>query len=459
MKVNEISITKIITLTSILSLCCVSGFTMTVEDNASEISYADFYKALEDQNDDDAVSIGSQLFIRLETKYNSDSGFQALKSKLATAEFLTKRMLEQLRKATQKSISTIGDELFGKSNKNRKDTFSLAPAKAFYDTTAKIFVQSVRIDNLETEEKKFLAKFYDLRLRLLVGSIAKGGQALVISDPSFRNTHHYVLVLPLLHAPKSKSVNMDVLPNWMRKPHELKIFSDVCLLHYELPFQAMMFAMKSAQLQDKKFSQAAFYRNASTKAAKELPHIAVDCLQKAINSLDAEKVDEKVTLMFDIVQIWVDSGKYSLAAGEAKNISESFTQHPKTGKAIWLYYYALSRANNSDSILIDIDSAINNSRCKAYRTKLMYVKWWALRRQRDRIAEVAALEHKLLEEFGDNPMVAPILLSRATDSMAKQDYSNALQLLKQLQEKFPTTKTGQQAQKIIDKLKAMGKQK
>ena len=458
MKVNEISIVKSITFTFILSLCFVFGISMAAEDNATEVSYVDFYKALDGQIDKESISIGSQLFTRLDTKYNSDSGFQALKSKLAAAEFLTKRMLEQLRRAAQKSMSTLGDELFGKSSNKRKDTFSLAPAKAFYDTTAKIFVQPVRIGSLEAEERKFLAKFYDLKLRLLVGSIARGGQSLVISDPSFKNTHHYVLVLPLLHAPKSTSVNMDVLPNWMCKPQELEVFSDVCLLHFELPFQAMMFAMKSAQIQDKDFSEAAFYKKASTKAAKNLPHVAVDCLQKAIASLDTEEIDEKVALMFDTVQIWLDSKKYSLAAGEAKNLSESFTQHPETGKAIWLYYYALSRSNNSDSILLDIDSAINNSSCKPYRTKLMYIKWWALRRQRDRIAEVAALEHKLLEEFGDNPMVAPILLSRATDCLAKQDYSGALQLLNQLQEKFPSTKAGAQAQKMIGKLKAMGKQ-
>jgi outer membrane protein assembly factor BamD (BamD/ComL family) len=50
-------------------------------------------------------------------------------------------------------------------------------------------------------------------------------------------------------------------------------------------------------------------------------------------------------------------------------------------------------------------------------------------------------------------MVAPILLSRATDSLASQNYNGAYESLTQLVEKFPSTNAAAQAKRMLDKLK------
>ena len=123
--------------------------------------------------------------------------------------------------------------------------------------------------------------------------------------------------------------------------------------------------------------------------------------------------------------------------------------------AIWLHFYALSRANNAKTILANIDTAIAEPRCSAYRSRLMYMKWWALRREKGQEAQIAALEHKLITDYGNDVMVAPIMLSRATDLLAGQDYVGAFALLNQIQEKFPFTTASAQAKKMAKKLKAM----
>jgi hypothetical protein len=226
-------------------------------------------------------------------------------------------------------------------------------------------------------------------------------------------------------------------------------------LHYGFAFHAQAFARQAAELDGKDFSQEAFYRSAAKKCGKELARVAVDCLKRAIDSISEEKTDERIALQFDIVQVWLDSENFTLAAGEAKTIADKFGDHKKAGNAIWLHFYALSRTNNADTILANVDAAIADPRCTEYRAKLMYMKWWALRRQKDKTAPIAALEHQLITEYGNDEMVAPIMLSRATDLLAGQDYAGAFALLAQVQEKFPSSAAAGQAKKMAEKLKAM----
>jgi hypothetical protein len=421
--------------------------------DSKDTNFTDFYQALETGTDEQAAQMGQKIFERIERKYRADTGFKALKSKMMAADFLADQMITQLKKATSRQMSAIAGELFeDKTEGKKRDSLSVAPAKNFYGTLLEIFSKPVSIGQLEDEEKKFLVSFYDLKLRILTSEIAKAGQALAIAEPSFKGVYDYVLVLPLLHASETSPVSVDVLPKWMRQSSQLEIFSDSCLLHYNFAYHAQSFARAAAELEKKDFSEENFYRSASKKCAKQFPRVAVDCLKRVIGSMDQEKTDERIALQFDIVQIWQDSDSFTLAASEAKSIADNFPGHKRSGDAIWLYFYALSRANNVETILANIDTAISDPRCSGYKAKLMYVKWWALRRQKDQTAQIAALEHQLMTDYGNNEMIAPIMLSRATDLLAGQDYAGALALLNQIQEKFPSTQAAQQAKKIAEKL-------
>jgi len=437
--------------TSGICLYAASGSEM----NAEAADFAAFGKALKASKDSEAIRLGGLTFSRLEKKYRTDAGFGALKSRLTAAEFLSGAMGAQLKKATVRGVLAAADELFDNKSKSKKEySLLVAPGRSFYETSVKLFSKPVRIENLVNDEKTFLADYYALKLRILTSKIAKAGQALAIAEASFSGTHDYVLVLPLLHASDAKAVNIDVFPGWMRQPAQLDVFSDSCLLHYGFCFQAMVLARESAQIQQKSFSELRFYTLAARKCGRGHPHIAVDCLNRAVNYVPKQQPDLIVSLQFEIVQLWLDTGNYTLAAGQARKISDSYPKHKDSGKALWLYYYALSRSNNTSQILTDIDEALADKRCEPYKAKLMYMKWWALRRRRNETARIAALEYELLKKYGDNPMTASVLLSQGTDLLAGRDYNGAYELLTRLLEKFPLTEAADQAKEMIAKLKA-----
>ena len=81
----------------------------------------------------------------------------------------------------------------------------------------------------------------------------------------------------------------------------------------------------------------------------------------------------------------------------------------------------------------------------------MYLKWWSLRRQRKDDVRIGVIEHDLIKRFPKNPLVAPVLLSRATDHLGRQEYAAAQQTLEQLIQQFPQSKAAIQAKKMMVK--------
>ncbi|MHC4478307.1 MAG: tetratricopeptide repeat protein [Planctomycetota bacterium] len=444
----------------VLSLVCVGGPCCFQAFGAGEpitegIDFSAFQEALDAADDQQATSVGNSIFERLEKRHRGDAGFGAFKSKLVAAEFLARKMGSQLNAATKRQTLSLVDELFDEAEANQRTFQSFVPAKNLHETSKRLFSKSLKIANLTDQEKTFLAKYYDLRLRMLTSAIARAGQALAIAEPSFKGTHDYVLVLPLLHASETRPISTDVLPRWMKQPEQMSIFSDSCLMHFGSALHAMQVARQSARIQNATFSEIESYKSAAQKCAKSHPHVSVDCLRRALEYVPDNDANTIVDLQFQILEIWLDSQNYALAAGRARTIFEDYPSHNRAAKAIWQYHYALSRDNNTDEILAHIDQALANSRCEQYRPKLMFVKWWALRRKRNETARAAALEYELLKQYGDDPMVAPILLSQATDLLTSQDYGPARESLAKLIAKFPTTKAAGQAEKMLARLESV----
>ncbi|MHC4864190.1 MAG: tetratricopeptide repeat protein [Planctomycetota bacterium] len=424
------------------------------EMDGKSVDFVAFRKAVEASDDPKAISIGDSILKRLEQKYRNDAGFVDYKSKLNTAEFLASQMEAWLRKATRKQTLSLAPGLLDKTEKDDNEiNLATAPAKTFSETSVKLFSKPIQIAGLEDKEKAFLARYYDLKLRLLTSAIAQAGRALTVTDPDFDGTHDYVLVLPLLHALDEKPLNIDVLPRWMQHPSELSMFSDSCLLHFGLPFRAMTLAKESAHLQNKRFSVLDFYKAAARKCWQSRPHVAADCLHRAINQIREDDQDTIVGLQFELVQLWMDSQNYSLAAGHARKIFETAPDHEQAGEAIWLYLYCLSQCRDTDTILAHVDWALSDKRCRAYESRLMYIKWFALRSKGKDPVRLMAVEHKLMKRYGNDPMVAPVLLFQGTRLMAGGDYESAREPLARLVEKFPSTKAAVQAKRILERLK------
>ena len=302
-----------------------------------------FWEAINASNDKQAMLTGDSVFNSLDEKYGGSKNFVALKSRLRMTQMLAARLTNELQSATKKTLQSTALELFEGGKKSNNIT--VTPAMHYYKSAKQMFAKPIGINDFSTEEKKFLATYYDLKLRSGISSIAKSGKALAVAEPKFKGTYNYILILPLLHLSDKRPINIEVLPKWIQKPNQLDAISGSCLLHYGLPLHAMMLAKQSADLQGNHFSSVEFYKDAAVKCkAASHVNVAVECLQRALLSgLPNHEADVVVDLKFEIVQLWIDSKNYSLAAGSAKEIFKDHPDHSNAGRAIWMYYYSLRK--------------------------------------------------------------------------------------------------------------------
>lgn len=420
-------------------------------------SYASYEQALTAGDEDTALTIGNEIFQELAQNHRASVDFNTYRSKLMAAQYLARQMVDYLKAATEQQIRTMAGRLFSEFEQTT-EPIMLPPAKQFYETSRQMFERPIHISSFTTTERAFLASYYHLKLKNYISLIAQAGQALAIAEPQFENTHHYALVLPLLHTREEEPVDTSVLPSWMQTPEQLQVLADICLLHFDMPLQAMILARRVAEINGTDFVAFDYYCDMAQRCGTPKANTAVACLERAIAELDNADPNTTQSLLFEIAQLWWDSGNYALAAGQAREIFTSFPQGSDYGQAVQLYYYALSRNNNVEAILADIDTAIHDERCVAQRPKLMYIKWWALRRQRRQDVRIAALEHDILRDYSDHEMVAPIILTRATDMLARQDYAGAQQCLTELVDRFPESRAAQQANRILERLQTISSQ-
>ncbi len=306
-------------------------------------------------------------FVEIAEKYKTDSGFRAYVSRLKVAQFLAKQMIGQLEDAKQVKLR---EAIFldGKSK-----PLSIAPAVDYFESCESVFRRPIAMGDLNSEEKDFLVKYYNWKLRGFCGQIASAGQGLSIAEPGFKNTYDYVLVLPLLHCFGSGELNVEQLPKWLLGREFMGELSDRVLLHFGNSYQAMVLGRERAVRAGKEFSESSFYVGAAKKCGVKKIYAAVDCLNRAIAV--SGNVDEKVRLGFEINSLWSRSRNYELAAGAARQIAEKYPEHKDAGRAIWQKHFCLSKCNQSEAILKDIDADLADERCKEFRTRMLYTKW------------------------------------------------------------------------------------
>lgn len=432
---------------------CFCSLCFSEPPNISSADDIDLFIKVLDQtphNSEQIFEFGNRNFTYLSKKYSLSPGFINLKSRLQSASFLASKMQSQLGKSMNKRLLEVIDD----QKQKKTNSLVVAPAKSFYDSSINLFSKPINIDDLGENEKTFLRRYYNLILRKHIENISFAGLGYAFAEPSFKGTYNYVLVLPLLHTPNSKAINLEVLPLSMKTPQLLNQLADSALLHFGRIIAAMSLARNAAAISNRAFNEIDYYIESAHNCPPDKANIAVDCLNLAIKAASASEPDRVVELNIQIIDTWQKSKNHALAAGHARDTYEKFPDHPKTAYIIWLYYYSLSLARQSDVILADIDNHIDNPICSQYRAKLMYTKWWAMRLARNDSPGLQALEYQLLKDYSDSSIITPVMLSRATDMIAQQNYNQAYVLLNELMENFPDTKSADQAKKILERLKA-----
>ncbi len=160
-------------------------------------------------------------------------------------------------------------------------------------------------------------------------------------------------------------------------------------------------------------------------------------------------------LRLKIAECYARCGDYATAIQTCRQIADDLPNTPFYGKTMATYFGYLAREANADQIVKETESTLRDVRCKSYLPQILYLRWWALCKV-DRRDEAVRIAQRLIEQYSDNPCVTPVLLERATDALARQQYDLCHELLTKLTKDFPDTESAKRAEKILSRFKSSG---
>jgi tetratricopeptide (TPR) repeat protein len=324
----------------------------------------------------------------------------------------------------------------------------LPPAREAYWTRLKLFAAARVSRGLSAEQVAFLDRYYDLHMQDAI--LAIGRQVLVV-HPDSSERLCYALVLPLLYLQGREDAWDQETPLFdLFTPQMLGVLSRFALLQAERPGAALAVARCQAGRNNREFSPTQWASDAVDACTlNQRPDLA----EQLVDLVSAGTEDQGAVagLRLKVADSYARCGEYRQAAQACERICAELPTTRWYGRIMVAYLGYLARDGKVEPVIAITESVLQDIRCQPYLAQVLYLRWWALRKS-DRMEEAAALAQQLLEHYTDNPAVAPVLLERATDALARQKYDQCRELLTRLTREFPGTESARRAEDILTRL-------
>ena len=412
--------------------------------------YARFIQMADDGKRAQALELGHSLFKVLFEQKSENTTLVRLTQRLNVAEHLCALVMSGVRSSQPKLLEeTPGMEDLGipSSVHDAKATrASLLPsAQELYWVHLSVFSDELAMNDLPVQQATFLGRYYDLQMQ---DSTMKIGRQIIVADPNSSENACYAIVLPLLFL-FGRDNAWDQTESFLTLflPNQLDVMWRFSLLRVERPQASTQIARYQAKMTGKDFFPVVWALDAADVCiADHRPDLAQKLLQIAIdNTKERNSIAE---LRLKIAEGYARCGDYTTAARICRQITDDLPDAPFYGRILATYFGYLAREANTEQIVTETESALGDIRCKSYLPQILYLRWWALCKV-DRQDEAVRIAQRLMEQYSSNPCIAPVLLERATDALARQQYDQCRGLLTKLAENFPGTESAKRAEEIL----------
>ena len=410
--------------------------------------YLEFEKLIQNRQDAKALEIGADLLGGLFAKYPENIGLDDLQKRLGVASELVKLITQEFKSRQREMlINIVGYDIPPRlslvEKHDHEDTYLLPTAQLLYWTNLGFFSSEFNIKGMAVAEKEFLQKYYDIRMQTLIEKIIRVIAQEIIANPESSDLYPYGIVLPLLYIPENnlRWENVDYLFEMMGSTSP-DVWTEFCLLKVGRPKTAIAMAKCNAKSKDKCFHLVNWCLAASDMCVENhRPDAAEKLLRIATKNISNEK--QIVELRLKIAENFSKCNDSAKAAKECKQISNDFPDTSLYGRVMISYFGYLAKQSEAERVLLELDSALETSKCQRYFPQLLYLKWWALYKTNQRNLS-DKIGKQLTENYQNNSCIAPVLLDQAINALPRS------KLVRQLGENFPQTNSGKYAQIMLE---------
>jgi tetratricopeptide (TPR) repeat protein len=419
--------------------------------------YERFMRMADDDKRAKALELGDSLFKDLPRQKQENPALTLLTQRLSVAEQICSLVIGRFRSSQPKLLEGIpGMDDLGLPPPVHTDKAIPAslppPAQDLYWTHLGAFAGELALEDLPTQQAMVLGRYYDLQMK---DSIMKIGRQVLLTDPNSSESACYAIVLPLVYL-CGRDNAWSQMESFLAlfSPNQLDVMWRFSLLQAERPQASARIARHQAKMTGEDFSLAAWAINAADACvANHRPDLAHNSLHVAID--DTSDRSKTAELRLKITEAYARCGDYALAARTCRQIADDLPDAPSYGKTMATYFGYLAREAEADQIVAETEPALRDVRCKPYTPQILYLRWWALCKV-NRQDEAVRVARRLMEQYPGNPCVAPVLLERATDALARQQYDQCCELLTKLTEDFPGTESAKRAEEMLARFRDSG---
>jgi hypothetical protein len=401
----------------------------------------------------EALQLGESLFHALRQEQPDDPALALLADRLEVARQISARLISRtsLRQPALLEQMPGLDELGLPAAPPRETAAEalLPPAQNLYWTHLRAFTAEPNDANLAPPQRTFCAQYYRWRMQDFIMEI---GRQIMVTHPDSLEHVQYALVLPLLYlyGEDQRWEEMEPLLA-LTAPDMLDALAKFALLEIERPEAALALARCEARARGREFSAVPWATaTADLCAAHHRPDLAEKLLSVMIAA--TQDLESAAELRWKIAESYARCGDYGMGAQLCAQILAELPNTSQYGRILVAYLGYLAREDKAGDVVAATEPVQQDPRCKPCLAQILYLRWWALRKV-DRLDDAAAIGQLLIEQYSNNPATAPVLLERATDALARQEYNTCRELLTRLAESFPGTKSAERAVDILARLK------
>ena len=440
----------------LFSLSLIIPWTGRCSAGGVAATYDDFMRLAADSEKAEAINVGDRLFKVIVVEKPDNAALALLAKRLETAQRIGAVPARGAGSSQAKLLEGIAglDDLGltpPATPKEKEESALLLPsARQMYWSHIRVFTGELTLDSLPAQQATFLRRYYELRMQ---DSIMKIARQVIVGDPNSPQNASCAVVLPLLYLNGKDNAWDEMKPLLaLFSSNQLDILSKFSLLEAERPQAAMAISQRAAQAEGREFSMRTWaLAAADTCVANHRPDLAEKALYTAMGGVKDK--GEVAELRVKMAEGYAQCSDYATAAQKCRQITTDFPDTPLFGKIMAIYFGYLAREGKAEQVAAETESALQDARCKPYLAQILYLRWWALCKN-NRQEEAARLAQQLIDQYANNSCVAPVMLERATDALARQDYEKCRELLARLTKDFPGTESAKRAQDILVRMEA-----
>jgi hypothetical protein len=418
--------------------------------------YQVFAELLESGQTAKAMELGRALFEDVVSRHAEHKGLRQVEDSLKSASEISElivRYLERKQQGTFVDIAESGvapDAALAPGG-DQVEHFPPSAEQLYWDNV-EVFRGEPDLGGISVRDARFVRQYRALKMDSHIEHVSKLTAHVLICRFGSSSLWQYSLVLSLfwLGECDERWASFDVLFG-LADTAGLDAMVEFCLLRAERPETAKAIAKYKARSKAKTFSLVDWSVEAGSKCVEQgRADLAERLLRAAIRSIcDESKIIE---LRLRIAGGHSRCHDHARAAQVCAKTAKEYPDSVFYGRLMHDYFSYLARQSQAEQILVNIDSELAKPACRGYLAELLYLKWWSLRKT-GQSGKAGAIGERLIEQYGENRCVAPVLLARATDALSNQQYDRCRELLDWLVAKFPNTKSAQRGQEISASLR------